>query len=85
MKLLRSFTAPLFCAVVLAGCASNNGPSTNTVAGISSEDTVVCGQEASTGTRIATTRCRKVVDIEARRKADREAAEALPTELPTIR
>jgi hypothetical protein len=80
-----NLAAPLSVTAVLlalAGCASQV-PSATLSESQASDNLVICGQEAGTGTRISSTRCRRVADIETRRKADREAAEALPTELPS--
>ena len=80
--------AVLIAATVLAGCASTNtadAASATTQVAASAENTVVCGREEGTGSRIQVTRCRKVAEVEARRNRDREMADKIPTVVPDVR
>lgn len=80
--------AAMLAIGLVAGCASapQDSPKSSSAAVASAaESTVVCEREEGTGSRIQTTRCRRVADIEARRNHDREMAEKIPTVVPDVR
>lgn len=65
---------PLVTAALAAGCASDGYQAP------ASSASVICTQEAPTGSNIRGTRCHRAEDVEARRTLDQETLDRVPNQ-----